>query len=94
MNPSLLTGDQRQSVEWHDPTSPSRKKFKITPSAGKVMATVFWDAERLILVDIMPHGQTLNSDLYIQALKNLQKHLRRVRPHKNVAEILLQHDNT
>jgi transposase len=41
----------------------------------------------------MPRGQNINSDLYIQTLKNLQKRLRRVRPHKNVAEILLQHDN-
>jgi histone-lysine N-methyltransferase SETMAR len=41
----------------------------------------------------MARGQTTNSDLYIQTLKNLQKRLRRVRPHKNVAEILLQHDN-
>jgi histone-lysine N-methyltransferase SETMAR len=57
------------------------------------MATVFWDAEAMILVDIMPRGQTINSDLYIQTLKNLQKRLRSVRPHKNVAEILLQYNN-
>jgi histone-lysine N-methyltransferase SETMAR len=47
----------------------------------------------VILVDIIPRGQTINSDLGIQTLKNLQNRLRRVRPHKNVAEILLQHDN-
>jgi hypothetical protein len=57
------------------------------------MATVFWDAEGVILVDIMPRGQTINSDLYTKTLKNFQKRLRRVRPHKNIAEILLQHDN-
>jgi hypothetical protein len=39
---------------------------------------VFWDAEGAIFVDIMPCGQTINSDLDIQTLKNLQKHLRRV----------------
>jgi hypothetical protein len=80
----IVTGDEtcihhfepetkRQSMEWHHPTSPRRKKFKVTPSAGKVMATVFWDAEGVILVDIMPRGQTITSDLYIQTLKNLQK---------------------
>jgi hypothetical protein len=41
----------------------------------------------------MPCSQTINLDLYIQILKTLQKHFRRVWPHKNVAEILLQHDN-
>jgi histone-lysine N-methyltransferase SETMAR len=70
-----------------------RRSFKVTPSAGKAMATVFWEPEGVILEDIMPRGQTINSDLYIQTLKKLQKRLRRVRPHKNVAEILLQHDN-
>jgi histone-lysine N-methyltransferase SETMAR len=31
--------------------------------------------------------------MYIQTIKKLQRRLRSVRPHKNVAEILLQHDN-
>jgi len=54
---------------WHHPVS--QKKFKATLFAGKVMATVFWDAEGVILVDIIPCGQTINSDLYIQTLKTL-----------------------
>jgi hypothetical protein len=29
-------------------------------------------------IEVMPHGQTINSDLYIQTLKNLQMHLRGV----------------
>ena len=37
------------------------------------MATIFWDAEGLILVDIMSCGQTISSDLYIQTLKNFTK---------------------
>lgn len=42
------------SVEWHFPIYPWKKKFKATPSARKVMATVFLDAEGVILVDIIP----------------------------------------
>jgi Transposase. len=56
------TQTRGQSVEWHHPTSPW-KKFKTTPSAGKGMATIFWDAEGLILVDILLCSQTINSDL-------------------------------
>ena len=37
------------------------------------MATIFWDAEGLILVDIVLCGQTINSDVYIQTLKTSQK---------------------
>jgi hypothetical protein len=59
---------KRRSLEWHHPTS-RRKKFKVAPSAGKAMATLSWGAEGVILADIMPRGQTINSDLYIQTLK-------------------------
>jgi hypothetical protein len=41
----------------------------------------------------MPHGQNIKSNVYNQTLKTLQKRFRGVCPHKNVAEILLQHDN-
>jgi Transposase. len=53
----------------------------------------FWDAEGVILVDIIPHGQITNSDMYIQTLKTLQKLFRRVQPHKCAAKNLLQCDN-
>lgn len=42
---------------------------------------------------IIPHGQIINSDLHIQTLQTLQKHFRRVQPHKNATEILLKCDN-
>jgi len=91
-----VTGDepqtQRQSMEGHHPTSPQKMMFKAIPSVRKVMDTVFWDAEGVILVDIMPCGQTINSDLYIQTLKTLWKCFRRVKPQKNVAENLLQYN--
>jgi len=52
----IVTGDKtwahhyelemkRQSLEWHHPQSPRKKKFKTTPSAGKVMITIFWDID-------------------------------------------------
>ena len=54
----IVTGDEtwthnyepetkRQSMEWHHPQSP-RKKFKTTPSAGKLMITVFWDIDGVV----------------------------------------------
>lgn len=52
-----------QATEWHQPTSPQKKKLKATPSAGKVIVTVLCDAEGVILVVIMEHGHTINSDL-------------------------------
>jgi len=60
-------------VEWHHPQSPRKKKFKKTPSAGKVMITVFWDADGMILVDVMARGETINSDAYINTCQKLKQ---------------------
>lgn len=55
--------------------------------------SVFLDAEEGIFLDILPCAETMNSDLYIQTLKTLQKQFRWGQSHKNVVGILLQHDN-
>ena len=43
-----------QRIQWVGPGSPRPKKFKTQPSAGKVMATVFWDAKGVIMLDFLP----------------------------------------
>jgi len=48
--------------------SPSPKKFKVQPSAGKVMACVFWDTRRVVLVAFVPPGHTVNADYYCTLL--------------------------
>jgi len=45
-------------------TSPSPKEFKVQPSVGKITACIFWDSQRLILVDFVPPGITLNANYY------------------------------
>ena len=40
--------NKAQSRQWVGPGSPRPKKFKTQPSAGKVMAKVFWDAKGVI----------------------------------------------
>ena len=57
------------------------------------MATVFFDSEGLLLVDIMPHGTTINSDAYVATLKKLQVRLSRIRRHREKQDVLLLHDN-
>ena len=100
----IVTGDEtwvhffepeskRQSMEWHHTTSPRKKKFKTVRSAGKVMATVFWDAEGVIMVDFLEQGCTINSVQYVTTLKKTSSRLHRVRPTKAIADALLLHDN-
>ena len=81
---------KRQSMEWHHLHSPSKKKAKTVPSAAKVMGTVFWDAEGLILVVFLERGQTITAALYFQTLHKLRRALHDKRLGRN---IIIQHDN-
>jgi hypothetical protein len=75
---------KRQSTQWHHTTFPQKKKLKAIPSASKIMATVLWDCEGIILIDVLPRSQTINSNVYAETPKKLKKRFRRVRPHEDV----------
>ena len=55
----------RQSV---GPVSPRPKKFKTQPSAGKVMATLFWDAQGVIMLDFLAKKSTITGAYYANLL--------------------------
>ena len=59
-------------MEWRHPNSPRTKKFKAQKSAGKIMANVFLDSQSVILVDFLPKGETINSEVYIETLTKLK----------------------
>jgi len=59
---------KQQSMEWRHVNSPSKKRFKTLPSAGKVICTVFWDRQGVILLDFLEPEQTINSHCYIAML--------------------------
>ena len=77
---------KRQSMEWRHLHSPS----KTVPSAAKVMGTVFWDAEGLILAELLEPGQTSTAARYVQTLHKLRRPLRDKRQGRN---IVILHDN-
>ena len=62
-------------------------------STGKIMATVFWNSQGVILVDFLLKGETINSEVYIETLRKLKAKIRCVRPNLDMANVLLQHDN-
>ena len=55
----------RQSV---GPGSPRPKKFKTQLSAGKVMATVSWDAQGIIMLDFLAKKSTITGACYANLL--------------------------
>jgi hypothetical protein len=46
------------SMQWEHPSSSLTKKFKVTsmPSAGKVMLTMFWDSQGVLLAHFQKCG--------------------------------------
>ncbi|GFX75933.1 mariner Mos1 transposase [Trichonephila clavipes] len=41
-------------------------------TARKVLLCIWWDWKRIIYYELLPHDQTLNSDLYCQQLDSLK----------------------
>ena len=60
--------NKAQSRQWVESGSPRPKEFKTQPSAGKVMATVFWDAKGVIMLDFLPKRSTITGVYYANLL--------------------------
>ena len=85
--------NKAQSRQWVGPESPRPKKFKTQPSAGKVMATVIWDAKGVIMLDFLPKRSTITGVYYANLLDQLRTAMREKRRGKLSKGVLLQQDN-
>ena len=54
---------------WKHPSSSVARKFKVQQSSRKLMATIFWDSEGVLLVDFTPRGHSQCRQL----LSNLER---------------------
>ena len=61
--------EKRLSMQYRHSLSPRPKKFKIVPSAGKILLTVFWDSQRVYMTEFLEAGNTVNSARYIETIK-------------------------
>ena len=64
--------NKAKSCEWVGPGFRRLKKFKTQPSAGKVLATVFWDAKGIIMLDFLPKRSTVTGVYYANLLDQLR----------------------
>ena len=83
----------RASGEWRGEGESRLKRPKTQQSAGKVMASVFWDMHGILLIDFLPKGQTINSEYYIALLDRLEDAIRKKRPRIAKKKPLFQQDN-
>ena len=72
-----------QSKEWVYQGKPPPKKPKIMVKSDKVMLTVFWDCDGIILKNFLPKDRKIDADYYCNLLQNdLHRALLEKRPGK------------
>jgi len=81
------------SMEWRQSSSPRPKKFRVQKSAGKVLASIFWDQDGVLLNDYLPKDQTINAEYYSSLLVQLKNILKEKRRGKVVKGVLFLHGN-
>ena len=81
-------------MQWKHVTSPSPRKFRVQCSAGKVMATVFWDIKGVLLVDFLERNHTITGQHYSDQLQE-KLHPSICLRHRGMLSkgVVLQHDN-
>jgi len=70
---------KQKSMEWSHSGSLRPKKIRVQKSAGKVLASIFWDQDGILLIDYLPKGQTINAEYYSSLLVQLKEILKEKR---------------
>jgi len=84
---------KQQSLEWRHSDSPRPKKFRVQKYAGKVLPSIFWNQDGILLMDYLPKGQTINGEYYLSLLVQLRDILKEKRCGKVTKGVLFLHDN-
>lgn len=100
----VVTGDEtwiryydpeskRESMQWIYSGETAPRKFKTQASAGKIMATIFWDCEGILLIDYLPPKTTMTGQYYANLMAKLRNAIKEKRRGKLRNGVLLLHDN-
>ena len=83
---------KQQSKQWTEAGCSAPKKRSVQ-SAGKVMASVFWDAEGILFIDYLENGKTITAECYSNLLTRLDKKYSRVKTWFEKEKITFHQDN-
>jgi hypothetical protein len=64
----LHTKIQQQSKQWTEARCSAPKKTTSVPSARKVIASVFWNAAGILLIDYLERDKTITGEYYSNLL--------------------------
>jgi hypothetical protein len=81
MNHGCITNNpSHASVQWKHPSSPSNRKYKVTPSSGKVMLGGVGDSQGVLLAHLQKRCENVNSASYCEVLLKLRDAITRKGP--------------
>ena len=80
-------------AEWTAAGESRPKRPKTQTSAGKVLASVFWDAQGILFIDYLEKERTINSKYYIALLMRLKEEIAKKRPQMEKKKVLFYQDN-
>ena len=72
---------------------PVPKKFRVQKSAAKVLASIFWDQDGILLIYYLPKGQTIDAEYYSSLLVQLKDILKEKRHGEFTKGVLFLLDN-
>ena len=72
---------KRSSAEWTAAGESRLKRPKTQQWAGKVMASVFWDAHGILFIDYLEKSKTINSDYYMALMDRSSEEIKKKRPY-------------
>lgn len=84
---------RQQTAEWTEPGCSAPKQVKGTKSAKKVMASIFWDAKGILMIDYLQTGKTITGEYYCSLLDQLDIKIREKRPGLTKKKIIYHQDN-
>ena len=70
----------RQSAEWTAVGESCPKQPKTQTLAGKVLASIFWEAQGIFFIDYLKKERTINSKYYIALLVHLKEEIAKKQP--------------
>jgi histone-lysine N-methyltransferase SETMAR len=84
---------KQQLKQWTEASCSVPKKTMAVLSAGKVVASVFWDAEGILYVDYLEKGKTITGEYYSNLLTRLDKKIHQKRPGLQKKKVIFYQDN-
>ena len=84
---------KRSLAEWTEADESRPKRPKTQKLAGKVMASLFWDAHGVLFIDYLEKGKTIKSDFHMALLNRLSAEIKKKRPHMWKKKVLFSQDN-